>query len=241
MLKPIIQVSKSNRGQMFLLATLIIAVYTVAILISITNFKKNPIPTEFDDTSLIADNIQKDLVKKGILLLSKMSQNETYTKTDALAELQKTLIFIGNIYSQQAKSVSLTLRSESFSTRLSSLPNNPKNALSSAIYSNEISFIVDYQLYDLESQTTISSSFTIYYKAQATIFANNTLFIEESYDEKSTITKPIVQAEVNLINSTSTYRASAGNFPGYYQFSPNIIVTQGYLKVILPNGVYIFS
>jgi len=238
-MKKIRLITGKRRGQMFILATMLIAVYVVTMSATILNIGTHQVFTNEQSLREPYTNLKKEL--QGFLEyeLARYTDN---TSTFDLANVQQQL----STFLQTIETVDF---SRSILTSIDFIPDsliidakaNPVSNISNGFtYSSQIQAQFHLEMSDISSSIKIIEDFNISFKGYAEV-SENIVIVQQS---RSTSSPDLVNANsVYVINGSSNLVGVLySNKTGYFIFeSLSTIHNLGMLHVILPNGVQIYS
>ncbi|MHA2175867.1 MAG: hypothetical protein ACXABI_13620 [Candidatus Hodarchaeales archaeon] len=229
---------RRRRGQMFILATMLIAVYIVTMSGSILNIKTDEIVTDKQSIQTPYTNIKRELQSFMELLLAEFTDNSSSSnQTYIESQLESFLSTLESVETSLSFLPLIQMIPNSFV--INAKTESDLNITTDTIYESSIQARFHLELSDLDSSISLYEDFTINFSCQVEV-AINTLTI---YQTKSAITETVDAAEIYVLNGSSPiYPTNFNDRTGYYIFeSVSSIDNIGILAVILPNGVRIFS
>lgn len=232
-------ITGKRRGQMFILATMLIAVYVVTMSATILNIGTIQVSSNEQSLREPYTNLKREL--QGFLEyeLARYTDN---TSTFGVIEAQLQL----STFLQTLEAVDF---SRTILTRINLIPNsliidakaNPVSNISNGFtYSSLIQARFHLEMSDISSSIEIVEDFNISFRGYAEV-SENIVIVQQS---KSAPSPDLVNANsVFVINGSSNLvGVPYSNKTGYFIFeSVFSIHNLGILNVILPNGVHIFS
>jgi len=231
-------ITGKRRGQMFILATMLIAVYVVTMSATILNIGTNQVSSNEQSLREPYANLKNEL--QGFLEygLARYTDN---TSTFVLTDVQLQL----TTFLQTLEAVDFT---RSILTSIDLIPNsliidartNPISNVSNGFtYSSLIQARFHLEMSDISSTIRIIEDFNISFKGYAEV-NENVVIIQQS---KGAFPDFVNANSVFVINGSSNLvGVPYFNQTGYFIFeSLSSIHNLGILNVILPNGVHIYS
>jgi hypothetical protein len=227
-----------RRGQMFILATMLIAVYVVTISATIINIGTIQLSTNQQSLREPYTNLKKELQ---VFLEYELARYTDNSSTFGDIEVQQQLLsFLDSIEAADF--------SRSILTNLNLIPNsliinaksNPISNVSNGLtYSSIIQARFHLEMSDISSSISITEDFNISFEGHAMVSGNMVIVRQTRGDLPDFINAD----SVFLVNGSSTLvGVPDSNKTGFYIFgSLPSIHNLGILNVILPNGVHIFS
>jgi len=231
-------ITGKRRGQMFILATMLIAVYVVTMSATILNIGTIQISSNEQSLREPYTNLKKEL--QGFLEyeLARYTDNSS---TFGVVEVQSHLM----AFLQTLESVDF---SRSLLTRIDLIPNslvidantNPvSNVSSGSIYLSLIQARFHLEMSDISSSIQIIEDFNLSFTGYAEV-SENIVIVQQS---RSTSPDFVNANSVFLINGSSNLAGVPySDKTGYFIFESLVSIHNlGILNVILPNGVQVYS
>ncbi len=231
---------KKRRGQMFILATMLIAVYIVAISATVLNIGTEQIESTNESLREPYTNIKRELQSFLEVILAKYintNNSAIYNTSSAQIDLELFLSTIEAVDSSRSFLTSLELITGSFTMNALITPGS--NVSVSTTYTSTIQTRFNLELKSFYSTTTISEEFSISYMAQVNVFTNQILVQQSRTSNQEYITA----AQIYVLNGSSPlYPTLYSNSTGHYYFvGLSTIGNLGILSVTFPNGVRVYS
>jgi hypothetical protein len=223
---------------MFILATMLIAVYIVSMSSNILNIKTDEIITNSQSIQEPYTNIKRELQSYLEYLLADYSDNSTSTnETHAKSQLESFLSTLELVEMSLSFLPVIQLIPNSFVIRGNSEPEF--NVTTNIIYESLIQARFHLELSDFSSSISLYEDFTINFLCQVEV-DENTVIIRQT---KSNITETVNANNIFILNgSVPLYPTNFNSLNGFYIFeSVSSIDNIGILSVILSNGVRVFS
>ena len=231
-------ITGKRRGQMFILATMLIAVYVVTMSATILNIGTIQISSNEQSLHEPYTNLKKEL--QGFLEyeLARYTDNSS---TFGVVEVQSHLL----TFLQTSESVDF---SRSILTRVDLIPNSliidanansVSNVSNGFTYSSLIKARFHLEMSDISSSIQIIEDFNLSFTGYADV-NENIVIIQQS---RSTSPDFVNANSVIVTNGSSDLvGAPYSNKTGYFIFESLVSIHNlGILDVILPNGVHIYS
>lgn len=231
-------ITGKRRGQMFILATMLIAVYVVTMSATILNIGTIQISSNEPSLREPYTNLKREL--QGFLEyeLARYTDN---TSTFGVIEVQLQL----STFLRTLEAVDF---SRTILTRIDLIPNsliidakaNPVSNVSNGFtYSSLIQARFHLEMSDISSSIEIVEDFNISFRGYAEV-SENIVIVQQS---KSGYSDLVNANSVFVINGSSNLvGVPYPNKTGYFIFESVLSIHNlGILNVILPNGVHIFS
>jgi hypothetical protein len=231
-------ITGKRRGQMFILATMLIAVYVVTMSATILNIGTIQISSNEQSLREPYTNLKREL--QGFLEyeLARYTDN---TSTFGVIEVQLQL----STFLRTLEAVDF---SRTILTRIDLIPNsliidakaNPVSNVSNGFtYSSLIQARFHLEMSDISSSIEIVEDFNISFRGYAEV-SENIVIVQQS---KSGYSDLVNANSVFVINGSSNLvGVPYPNKTGYFIFESVLSIHNlGILNVILPNGVHIFS
>ena len=229
---------RKRRGQMFILATMLIAVYIVSMSNNILNIKTDEIITNNASIKEPYTNIKRELQSYLELLLADYTDNSTSSnQTYVESQLESFLSTLEAIETSLSFLSVIQLIPNSLIVNAKSEPEF--NISTHTIYESSIQARFHIELSDFESSVSLYEDFTISFLCQVEV-GENTLIVRQI---KSNITETVNAHDIFILNgSIPLYPNNLNSINGYYIFeSESSVNNLGILSVILSNGVRLFS
>lgn len=231
-------VSRKHRAQMFILATMVIAVYIVTMTVVLVNFKAEQIVIERETLREPYLDSKREIQHFLEQILAEYSKNGSSLDINtAIIRINKFLFSLDAINSVRGTSSVITMHSDNFTLSANQFPY--ENVSDGNIYTSLISGTFDLKLSTVSSSITIDETFFVLFSSRVEV-QGNTIFVQQSRGGSYTF---ISTASIYILNGTSqVFPTPVLDHSGIYQFS-NIenLDNFGVLNVTLPNGVYIVS
>lgn len=230
--------NKRRSGQMFILATMLIAVYIVTMAAALMSLGSHQI---FIDRGAINEpylNSKYELQNFIELVLADYSKNgSTLTNSEAADRINNFISQMEILNSERGIISDFTFNTNTFNISANRFPHS--NVTSSAVYSSQIYAEFDLIMNTIDSSFIIEESFFITFKARAEIQGNNKVIVEQS---KGIQFMNIDVAYISIFNGSTYVPSSDPVLTGYYTFEgiPDLN-NFGILNVTLLNSVSIFS
>jgi len=229
---------KSRQGQMFILATMLIAIYIVSMAAALMNMQTSQL--EFNRESLSEPYLDSKREIQNYLefILSKHTQNSS----EMSQEYAKLFIkdFLKNLeYLTTTRGIiaEFSFIEDTFKMNAKQPPYT--NVTNGNVYSSEVSANFKLKLTSLTTSLTIEEMFSLVFNARAEVF-NNHIFIFSKRRDSFQPTNPysifILNGTTSLIPNPYLNQTGVFYFEGVSSLN-NI----GILNVTLPNGVRILS
>ena len=226
-----------RRGQMFILATMLIAVYVVTMSATILNISTNQIATNESSIREPYGNIKRELQSFLELLLASYTDNSsTINSSYAESELQTFLTTLEAVDSARSFLSEIQLITNSFFIEANMTPSS--NVQVDSVYTSTVQARFHLELSDLSSSFNLIEDFNISFSGRVEVIGN-TLVIQQargSIEEYVDATSLFV-----MNNSVPIIPSRNSNKTGYYFFEGIDIDNIGVMSVTLPNGVRIYS
>jgi hypothetical protein len=227
-----------RRGQMFILATMLIAVYIVAISGTLLNIGTVQITSNEETLREPYNNIKRELQSYLETILARYTDNtSSLSISSAKTELEAFLATMEAVDSSHSILSDLYLVTNSFTISALMTPN--LNISVGSIYTSTIQATFHLEISDLYSTMKIIEDFSVFYNGQVEVFSNYVI---------------IQQSQTSILDFTSITNiyVSNGSFllipsqtsdtTGYYYFDGMASIDDvGILSVTFPNGVRIYS
>ncbi len=231
-------ITDKRRGQMFILATMLIAVYVVTMSATILNIGTNQELTGDQSLREPYSNLKKELQVFMEYELAQYTDNtSTFDLLDAQTQLLTFLRTIEAIDLSRLILTSINLIPNSFTIDAEATP--VSNVSSGLTYSSLIQARFHLEMSDISSTIIIIEDFNISYRGFAEV-SQNMVIVQQSRNDSP----DFVNADsVFVTNGSADLVGSAySDKTGYFIFdSVSSIDNLGILNVILPNGVHIYS
>ena len=226
-----------RRGQMFILATMLIAVYIVTMSATILNMSTNQIATNETSIREPYGNIKRELQSfLEVLLASYTDNSSTINNSYAESELQAFLNTLEAVDSARSILSEIQLVTNSFFIEANMTPSS--NVQVGSFYTSTIQARFHLELSDLTSSFNLLEDFNLSFSGQVEVIGN-TLVVQQS---RGAITEYIDASSVFVMNNSVPIIPNPYiNKTGYYFFEGINIDNIGVLSVTLPNGVRIYS
>lgn len=231
-------ITDKRRGQMFILATMLIAVYVVTMSATILNIGTNQDLTGDQSLREPYSNLKKELQVFLEYELARYTDNtSTFDVLDVQAQLLTFLQTIESIDLSRSILTSINLIPNSLTIDAKATP--VSNVSSGFTYSSLIHARFHLDMSDVSSSIKIIEDFNISFRGSAEV-SENIVIVQQSRN----VSPDFVNANsVFVTNGSSNLVGSAySDKTGFFIFnSVSSIDNLGILKVILPNGVHIYS
>lgn len=231
-------VSRKHRAQMFILATMVIAVYIVTMTVILVNFKAEQVVIEREALREPYLDSKREIQHFLEQILAEYSKNGSSLDINgAILRINRFLSSLDSVNSVRAASSVITMHSNEFTLSANQFPY--VNVTDGNIYTSFISGTFDLELSTVSSTITIDETFTVLFSARVKV-QGNTIFVQQSRGGSHTY---VSAASIYILNGTSqVYPTPVLDHSGVYQFT-NIVDLDNYgiLNVTLPNGVHIVS
>ena len=229
--------SKKHRGQMFILATMLIAVYIVTMTAALMNLGAERV--EIDREALREPYLdsKRELQRFMELILAEHTRDVTkMTLNLAKAKMEEFLVDMKNIYLTRGVNLRIQLYDDSLTLITAQPPY--ENIAIDEVYSSEIYAEFNLEMSVWPSAITIEESFLIGYTGRAEI-QNEKIIIQQSFGKQFEF---VEVGSINVFNGS--YRFIPTSIPdqtGIYHFEDVSLDNLGVLNVTLMNGVQILS
>jgi hypothetical protein len=226
-----------RRGQMFILATMLIAVYVVTMSATILNMSTNQIAANESSIREPYGNIKRELQSFLELLLASYTDNSsTINSSYAESELQTFLTTIEAVDSARSILSDIQLVTNSFFIKANMTPSS--NVQVGAVYTSTIKARFHLELSDLSSSFNLIEDFNVSFSGRVEVISN-TLVLQQS---RGSIEENVDATSLFVMNnSVPIIPSQYSNKTGYYFFEGINIDNIGVMSVTLPNGVRIYS
>ena len=238
MVSPSKIIQQKRRGQMFILATMLIAVYVVAISATVLNIGTEQITSNEATLREPYNNIKRELQSFLELQLARYTDNtSTYNSVSAQMDLVSFLATIEAVDSSRSILSTLELLANSFIINALMTPDS--NVSVGSVYTSTIQARFKLKISDFYSTMTIVEEFSISYIAQVEV-STNQVIIQQS---QTSFLDFISASDIYVLNGSSPLIPTPySDATGYYSFEGvSSINNVGILSVTLPNGVRIYS
>ncbi len=246
---------KNTKGQMFIMAVILMAVGTVSIMNSVIEIKNNLNSPSYNALGDVRANILSEIQNGMELILAQFTTNSSYTEADAFTDLLSLLTNMEQYALQKGFSLSLEVEKVTFVIEMSgkseiTIPDNTTNA------NQDHYSVITFQI-KISSAGTAREGFfyeetiAYYYSANLTIVpTNNTLHLFQqrwhpSFNNDSKITHfslPVTNALITFSNASINSISATEILPaGTYTFPSNVNLPNGNIVVTLPNGIRIIT
>ncbi|PWI48438.1 hypothetical protein CEE45_06815 [Candidatus Heimdallarchaeota archaeon B3_Heim] len=233
-----ILIRDKRRGQMFILATMLIAVYVVAISATVLNIGTQQITSNEETLREPYNNIKRELQSFLEMILARYTDNTSSLNASfARIELESFLTTIEAVDSSRLILTNLELISSSFTINALMTPNS--NVSAGSVYTSAINARFHLEISNLYSTMTLIEEFSVSYVGRVEIFSNQVIIQQSRYS----ILDFINAANIYVLNgSSSLFPNPYSNITGLYYFEDiSSIDNVGILSVTFPNGVRIYS
>ncbi len=228
-----------HRGQMFILATMLIAVYIVTMTAALMNLGAEQI--KFDRESIREPYLdsKREIQNYLELILAEYSKNGTTIKSATIAKtkIEEFLVGMGSFYFTRGVNLKVQLRNNNFNIIAKQSPY--ENISDGAVYTSEIHAEFNLRMSSVSSTFNIDESFTIVFVGRAEIQGNRIIVQQKTENQF----EYIEAASVNIFNGSSRFFPNVNpDQTGVYYFEgKNNLNDLGVLNVTLMNGVQILS
>ncbi len=230
--------TKNRRGQMFILATMLIAVYIVTMTATLMNLGAERI--EFDRETLREPYLdsKRELQHFMEFILADYTKNGTnMTPNSAIIQLEVFLTQMEAVDKTRGVKSEFQLLRNSFNITANQSPY--ENISDGTIYSSYIYAEFKLKMSSVSSSITIDESFSISFVCQAEVQSNRVIIQEargNHFDYSKASSIYILNGSNYLIPSPDSDHTGIYNFEGFSNLS-----NLGILNVTLMNRVCIFS
>lgn len=229
---------KVRRGQMFILATMLIAVYVVTMAAALMSIGSQQIVIDREAIKEPYLNSKHELQNYLELILADYSRNESsLSSNDALNRIENFISELKIINSERGVISDFILNKDNFVLTANKFPYD--NVTSSSVYISQISAEFDLTMSTIDSSLTIDESFSISFIARAEI-QQNRIVIQQSKGIEYENTNV---ASIYILNGSSSVIPNLDpNHTGIYIFEGlSDLNNLGILTITLFNGVSIYS
>ena len=233
-----ILIRDKRRGQMFILATMLIAVYVVAISATVLNIGTQQITSNEETLREPYNNIKRELQSFLEMILARYTDNtSSLNASSARIELESFLTTIEAVDSSRLILTTLELISSSFTINALMTPDS--NVSVGSVYTSAIQARFDLEISDLYSTMKLIEEFSVSYVGRVEIISNQVIIQQSRYS----ILDFINAANIHVLNGSSSLSPTPySNTTGHYFFEGiSSINNVGILSVTFPNGVRIYS
>lgn len=223
---------------MFILATMLIAVYIVAMAAVLINFKSEQIEVERESLREPYLDLEREIQHYLELILAEYSKNDTsISRSTAINMINKFLYDVEIINTARGVTSEIQFHSEQF--YLISKQPPYENTSEGRIYTSAISGNFSLRLSSISSVYTIIESVNVSFLAHVEIQGNN-IIIQQAKGGQFTY---VEASSIYILNgSTKLLPTADPDHSGIYYFDGiSSLENLGILNVTLPNGVSIFS
>ncbi|MHA1542751.1 MAG: hypothetical protein ACTSQH_07225 [Candidatus Hodarchaeales archaeon] len=231
-------ITGKRRGQMFILATMLIAVYVVTMSATILNIGTNQELSGNQSLSETYSNLKKELQ---VFLEYELALYTDNTSTVDVVDVQTQLFtFLDTIEAiDLSRSILTSINLIPNSLTIDARATSVSNVSSGLTYSSLIQARFQLEMSDISSSIKIIEDFNISYRGSAEV-NGNIVIVQQS---RSASPNFVNANSVIVITGSSDLVGSAySDKTGFYIFeSESSIDNLGILNVILPNGVHIYS
>ena len=237
MMTRMISMRNRRRGQMFILATMLIAIYLVTMTAALMNLGTYQIDTEQDTIREPYNDLKRELQYYLEFLLAEYTANELAIEYEPyFVQLQYFLRSLELSYTERGVQIELTSNIQSF--LLESVKPPYSNVTDSSSYISEISAVFELKLNTITSSYSIEETFSVSYIARVEI-ADTAVIVQESRGNQF---QYINAFSIYINNGSILIPSLSSSQTGIYTFeSIETIDNLGVLYVKLENGVQIFS
>ncbi|NHJ00497.1 MAG: hypothetical protein EAX86_00065 [Candidatus Heimdallarchaeota archaeon] len=229
--------SKSRRGQMFILATMLIAIYLVTMTAALMNLGVYQIDVEQDIILEPYNDVKREIQYYLEFLLADYSSNESIISLEPyIARLQYFLRSLELSYTERGVQIDLMLKTNEFHLQSNKPPYS--NTTDSTVYISQIGAIFELKLSTISSSYSIEETFSISYIGRAEI-DDTTVIVQESRGKQFHF---INAFSIFIDNGSILIPSLSTNQIGVYSFETiGDINNLGILYITLENGIRIFS
>jgi hypothetical protein len=223
---------------MFLLATMLIAVYIVAMANMLINFKTEQIEFERESLRETYLDSKREIQYYLELILSKYTKNNSViSKSTAIEMIYEFLHNFEILNTARGITSEFQFFSEDFFIISNQHPY--ENTSEGSIYTSSIGGNFTLRLNSVSSAMTIIESFEVYFLARAEIESNN-IIVQQSTGNQLTYVKA---STIYILNGSTQLNPTPNlDRTGIYYFDGlSSLDNLGILNVTLPNGVSVFS
>lgn len=230
--------TKNRRGQMFILATMLIAVYVVTMSATLMNLGSEQI--DFDRETLREPYLdsKRELQHFMELILAEYTKNGTSVTTNsAITQLEMFLAQMEAVDSLRGVKSEFQLIRSSFNITANQPPY--ENVSDGTIYTSAIYAEYKLKMSSVSSSITIDESFSISFVGQAEVQGNRVIIQEargNHFDYSRASSIYILNSSNYLIPSPDSDHTGVYSFVGLSDLN-----NLGILNVTLMNGVCIYS
>lgn len=227
---------KKRRGQMFILATMLIAVYIVMMTSALMNMGVEEADLDVETLREPYLDTKREIQNYLELILAKYSKEEILEE-DVTSEILNFLEGMRDVYSTRGVNLRIQMRTDNFNIVAKQSPYG--NISDGAIYTSEINAKFVLYLSARTSTFSINESFSIVFAGRVEI-QDNSIIVQQS---RGTDFYHIDAFSVHIFNTTHTLIPfSNPDQSGIYYFEGvNDLDNLGILNVTLMNGVHILS
>ncbi|MFX0015637.1 MAG: hypothetical protein ACFFB2_11350 [Promethearchaeota archaeon] len=231
--------SKGHRGQMFILATMLIAVYVVMMTAALMNLGANRM--EFDRETLREPYLdsKREIQNFLELILAEHSKNETTIVSSSIAQnkIKEFLMDMREVYISRGVNLEVNFNTDNFNLIATHSPY--ANVSNVGVYTSEIYAEFRLKLSSVSSSFIIEEYFSVIFIGRVEIQGSSVLVQQSKGDQFEFIEA----ASVYIFNATDKITPSIRlDRTGIYNFEDLIDLNNiGILNVTLMNGVQIFS
>lgn len=231
---------KNHRGQMFILATMLIAVYIVTMTATLMNLGAERF--EFDRETIREPYLdsKRELQHYMELILAEYTKNgTTMTINTAITKIEDFLTKMEILNSVRGVKAEFQFNTNSFSLSAKKPPYMNVSGLAGTIYASKIYAEFNLKISAVPTKISIDESFSITFIGQAEI-QGNSVIIQQSKGYQSDY---IEAASIYIFNdSTRIIPSVNSDRTGIYYFDGvSNLNNLGVLNVTLMNGVHILS
>ncbi|UCG03660.1 MAG: hypothetical protein JSW11_06660 [Candidatus Heimdallarchaeota archaeon] len=232
--------SKKHRGQMFILATMLIAVYVVMMTSALMNLGAERI--EFDRETLREPYLdsKREIQNYLELILTEYSENgTTLTPSTAITRINDFLNGIETLYSARGVTSEFQLSNHNFNLSAQLAPYGNVSDSFGTVYSSQIQAELHLRMSAVSSTFTIDEAFSIVFIGRVEIQGNKVI-IQQSRGKQL---ENVDASSIYIFNTTHyLIPSSSSDYTGIYYFEgENNLDNLGILNVTLMNGVHILS
>jgi hypothetical protein len=227
-----------RRGQMFILATMLIAVYIVTMAAALMSIGSQQIEIDREAIKEPYLNSKNELQSFLELLLADYSKNESsLTSNEASNRINNFISEMRIINSERGVISEFIFNKNNFIIIANKFPYN--NITSSSVYTSQIYAEFDLTMSTIDSSITIEESFSISFIGHAEVIKNSIIIQQSEGIEYENINA----ASIYILNGSSSVIPSLDpSHTGIYIFEGlSDLNNIGVLNITLFNGVSIYS
>lgn len=232
--------SKKHRGQMFILATMLIAVYIVMMTSALMNLGAERV--EFDRETLREPYLdsKREIQSYLELILAEYTKSETtLTPSTAITRIEEFLTRMEILNSARGVTSEFQLSRPNFNLTAQQAPYENVSGLFGTVYNSQIQAELHLRMSAISSTFTIDEAFSIVFIGRAEI-QGSSVIIQQSRGRQF---EYIDVTSIYILNAThSLIPSSTPDQTGIYYFEGlDNLDDLGILNVTLMNGVHILS